>query len=82
MSNADVAEILKLPAEERMRLVELSCESLAEDASALPLSNAHHALRHARLAEHERGPNDIATNESLSPPPEGCLNWNHAPAAD
>ncbi|MBL8529172.1 MAG: addiction module protein, partial [Burkholderiales bacterium] len=41
MSDADVAEILKLPPEERMRLVELIWESLVATPSTIPLSDAH-----------------------------------------
>ena len=36
MSDTDVAEILKLPVEERMRLVELIWESLAADPTLYP----------------------------------------------
>ena len=67
MSDTDVAEILKLSVEERMRLVELIWESLAADPSALPLSDAHRAVLDERLEEHERNPDDVATrNEILS----------------
>lgn len=65
MSDTDVAEILRLPVEERMRLVELIWESLAADASALPLSDSHHALLDERLAEHERDPDDVATRDDV-----------------
>jgi putative addiction module component (TIGR02574 family) len=41
MSNADVAEILKLPAEERLRLVELVWDSLAAAPADVPLNEAH-----------------------------------------
>ena len=41
MSDADVAEILKLPTEERLRLVELIWESLSTTPDAVPLSDAH-----------------------------------------
>jgi putative addiction module component (TIGR02574 family) len=65
MSDTDVAEILKLPVEERMRLVELIWESLAADPSALPLSDAHRAVLDERLAEHERNPDDVATRDEV-----------------
>ncbi|HTO45111.1 MAG TPA: addiction module protein [Burkholderiales bacterium] len=65
MSDTDVAEILKLPVEERMRLVELIWESLAADPSALPLSDAHRAVLEERLAEHERNPDDVATRDEI-----------------
>jgi len=59
MSNADVADILKLPAEERLRLVELIWESLTAKPSEVPLSDAHRAVIDERVAEHERRPDDI-----------------------
>ena len=65
MSDTDVAEILKLPVEERMRLVELIWESLAADPSALPLSDAHRAVLDERLAEHERNPDDVVTRDEI-----------------
>lgn len=65
MSATDVAEILKLPVEERMRLVELIWESLAADPSALPLSDAHQAVLDERLVEHERDPDDVATRNEI-----------------
>ena len=63
MSDADVAEILKLPAEERMRLAEIIWASLAADPSAVPLGDAHRALIDQRLAEHERNPDDVVSLE-------------------
>ena len=65
MSDTDVAEILKLPVDERMRLLELIWESLAADPSALPLSDAHRAVLDERLAEHERNPDDVATRDEI-----------------
>lgn len=65
MSDTDVAEILKLPVEERMRLVELIWESLAANPSALPLSDAHRAVLDERVAEHDRNPDDVATREEV-----------------
>ena len=52
MSDADIAEILKLPPEERLRLAEIIWESLAVDASSVPLGDAHRAVIDERLAEH------------------------------
>ncbi|HZR03689.1 MAG TPA: addiction module protein [Burkholderiales bacterium] len=67
MSAPDIAEILKLPVEERMRLIELIWESLSANPSSLPLSDAHLATLNERLAEHERDPEDILTiDEALS----------------
>ena len=65
MSNADVAEILKLPVEERLRLVELIWESLAADPSGVPLGDAHRAVIDERLAEHERNPDDVVSRDEL-----------------
>ena len=50
MSDADVAEILKLPAEERLRLVELIWESLGTTPDAVPLSDAHRVAIDEELA--------------------------------
>jgi putative addiction module component (TIGR02574 family) len=62
MSDADVAEILKLPPEERLRLVELIWESLCATPSAVPLSDAHCAAVEEELAEHRRNPDDVLTS--------------------
>lgn len=61
MIGTDLVEILKLPVEDRLRIVELIWESLAADPSALPLSDAHRALLDERLAEHARNPDDVST---------------------
>ena len=53
MSDTDVAEILKLPVEERLRLAELIWESLVADPSGVPLGEAHRAVIDERLAEHD-----------------------------
>jgi len=65
MSDADIAEILKLPAEERLRLLEILWESLSQDASAIPLSDAHCAILDERLAEHERDPDDVVSRHQI-----------------
>jgi putative addiction module component (TIGR02574 family) len=65
MSEAEVAEILKLPAEERMRLVELIWESLAEEAASVPLGEAQRAVIDERLAEHARDPDDVVTRDEV-----------------
>ncbi|MBA3506599.1 MAG: addiction module protein [Betaproteobacteria bacterium] len=61
MSDVDVAEILKLPPEERLRLVEIIWESLVANPSSVPLGDAHRAVIDERLAEHERDPNDVVS---------------------
>lgn len=65
MSDADVAKILKLPVEERIRLVELIWESIAANPSAVPLSDAHRAAIDESLAEHERDPGDVLTRDQI-----------------
>ena len=65
MSDADLAEILKLPVEERLRLVELIWESLAADPSDVPLGDAHRAVIDERLAEHERNPDDVVSRDDV-----------------
>jgi len=62
MSDSDVAELLKLPAEEKLRLLELLWESLA---SPLPLSDAHRAAIDEALAEHRQAPDDVLTIEQV-----------------
>ena len=65
MSDSDVAELLKLPAEEKLRLLELLWESLSASASALPLSDAHRAAIDEALAEHRQAPEDVLTLEQV-----------------
>jgi putative addiction module component (TIGR02574 family) len=63
MSDADVAEILNWPAEEKLRLVELLWESLSGTPSAVPLGDAHRAAIDEALAEHRQNPDDVITLE-------------------
>jgi putative addiction module component (TIGR02574 family) len=65
VSDADVAEILKLPPEERMRLVEIIWASLASDPSSVPLGDAHRAVIDERLAEHERHPDEVVSRDQV-----------------
>jgi len=65
MSDTDVAEILKLPAEERMRLVEIIWASLVTEPSSVPLGDAHRAMIDERLAEHERNPDDVVSRDEV-----------------
>ena len=65
MGDADIAEILKLPPEERLRLAEIIWESLAADPSSVPLGDAHRAVIDERLAEHERNPDDVISREQV-----------------
>ena len=65
MSEADVAEILKLPPAERMRLLEVIWASLASDPFAAPLGDGHRAVIDERLAEHERSPDDVVSRDQV-----------------
>jgi len=65
MSDADVAEILKLSPDERLRIAEIIWESLAADPSSVPLSDAHRATIDERLSEHERDPNDVVSKDDV-----------------
>ena len=65
MSDADVAEILKPPAEERMRLAEIIWTSLASDPASVPLGDAHRAAIDEHLAEHERNPDDVVSRDQV-----------------
>ena len=65
MSDTDVAEILKLPAEERLRLVEIIWASLVTEPSSVPLGEAHRAMIDERLAEHERNPDDVVSRDEV-----------------
>ena len=59
------AEILSLPTEERLRLVELIWESLALSPKAVPLSEAHCAVIDERVAEHVRNPDDVVSRAEV-----------------
>ncbi len=65
MSDTDVAEILKLPAEERLRLVEIIWASLVTEPSSVPLGDAHRAIIDERVAEHERNPEDVVSRDEV-----------------
>ena len=65
MSDADLAEILKLPAEERLRLVELIWESLHSTPDDVPLGEAHRDALDAELRDHQRDPSNVLTLEEV-----------------
>ena len=65
MSDTDIAEILQLPVEERLRLVQLIWDSVAAEASAVPIGDAHRAVIDERLAEHDANPGDVATRDEI-----------------
>ncbi|HEV7503746.1 MAG TPA: addiction module protein [Thermoanaerobaculia bacterium] len=65
MSDTEVAEILKLPTAERLRLMELIWESLSQSPTAVPLSDFHRAVIDERLAEHDRNPDDVVSRDDV-----------------
>ncbi len=65
MTDSDIAEILKLPVEEKLRLLELIWDSLAANPAALPLNDAQRAVIDERLAEHARDPQNVLTMDQV-----------------
>jgi putative addiction module component (TIGR02574 family) len=65
MSDTEIAEILKLPVEERLRLLELIWDSIAANPSAVPLGDAQRAVIDERLAEHARNPDDVLNRDEV-----------------
>lgn len=65
MSHADVARILALSVEERLRLIELIWESLNANSAEIPLSDAHLEILAERMAEHERDPDDVVSLDEV-----------------
>lgn len=65
MSDTDVAEILKLPPDERLRLVEIIWASLIKEPASVPFGDAHRSVIDERLAEHERSPDDVVSREDV-----------------
>lgn len=57
--------IENLGIEERISLVEELWNSIAEDSSAVPLTEAQRAELDHRIAEHESNPNDIVSWEEV-----------------
>ena len=65
MSADEVAEMLKLPADERLRIVELLWESLSAVPDAVPVGEAHRVSLDEALEEYRRDPNDVLTLEQV-----------------
>lgn len=65
MSDTVLAEILKLPVEEPLRLVEYIWNSIAANPSAVPIGDAHRAIIDERLAEHVHSPDDVLTRDEV-----------------
>ena len=62
---ANIAEILKLSPEERLRIAEIIWESLTAEPSSVPLTDAHRALIDERSSEHEDDPNDVVSKDQV-----------------
>jgi putative addiction module component (TIGR02574 family) len=65
MSDTDLAEILKLPVDERLRLVEQIWNSIAANPAAIPIGDTHRAIIDERLAEHASSPDDVLTRAEV-----------------
>ena len=65
MSDTELAEILKLPVDERLRLVEQIWNSIAANPAAIPIGDAHRAIIDERLAEHASNPDDVLTRDEV-----------------
>jgi hypothetical protein len=65
MTEAKVAKILKLSAEESLRLVGLLSESLTSIPVDVMLGEAHREAIDLELSEHRRNPNDVLSLEQL-----------------
>ena len=65
MSEAELAAILGLPIEERLRMVQLIWDSVAARPSDIPLRAAHRAVIDQRLSDLERDPDDVVTREQV-----------------
>ena len=65
MSDADLAEILKLRTEAKLRLVELLWESLSATPSAILLGDAHPTAISEALAEHRQNLDAVLTLDQV-----------------
>ncbi len=65
MSDAEVAEILKLPPEERLRIAEIIWVSLAAHPETVPLGDSHRTLIDEAVAEHERDPDNVISRDQV-----------------
>jgi putative addiction module component (TIGR02574 family) len=61
MSAPDLAEILKLPPEDELHLMELLWESSSAARNDVPLADAHRAAIDETLAEHQQSPDHVLT---------------------
>ena len=65
MSDADLAELLKLPTEEKLRLMELLWESLSASQTDVSLGDAHRSAIDEALAEHRLNPDDVMSLDEV-----------------
>lgn len=65
MSDAEVAEILKLPPEERFRLTQIIRAGLASDPASVPSGDAHRAAIDERMAGHEGNRDDVVSRDQV-----------------
>ena len=65
MTDASIAEILKLSAEEKLRLMDLLWESLSATPDNVPLGDAHRQALDEALAEHRATPDDVVTLDQV-----------------
>lgn len=65
MSEAQIAEILSLPAEEQLQIIERICEHLAQTKMSIPLGVAHIKALNEAIAEYEANPDDVLTYEEF-----------------
>ncbi|MFP4068351.1 MAG: addiction module protein [Spirochaetaceae bacterium] len=59
MAKVDLSEILNLPLEERIDVVQEIWDSVAADTDAVPLTPEQAEELDRRLEEHERNPDDV-----------------------
>lgn len=59
MSKVNLDEILRLPVEERIDLVQQIWDSVAADADSVPVTPEQREELQRRLEEHERNPDDV-----------------------
>lgn len=61
VDGAQLQAILSLDVEERLRIVQLIWDSIADDPGAVPLTSAERALLDQRIAEDDADPGDVVT---------------------
>jgi len=67
MGDSEVAKILKLPVEERLRLIETIWDSISADPSSVPLTDAQREELDRRLDDLESdGPTGLLADEVLA----------------